>query len=189
MNSVANAKDRYLDLIFCSTADGLNVAVSESPLVKEDYPHHRAMECHVEITSELHRSDVSGREEMKYCYDFRKADTRKLNEYFKEIDFATAFSSCRNVDEMVLFLYYMMYIGFEWFVPKKVKRNYQHPPWYNRSLIRLKNKKDRMFRKYCSSARCPLLFRSYKFFSKKVCELPVIFVQGVLAEHGKKFCH
>ncbi|KAJ6640367.1 S-phase kinase-associated protein 1 [Pseudolycoriella hygida] len=133
INSVANANNRHLDLIFCTTADDLNVIASDHQLVKEDFPHHKALEVHMDLATENHDRSVEIREPV---YDFKKASFEGLNTYLSQIDFVNAFKRCRDVEDMVLFLYYLMYIGFEWFVPKKRLKSTRYPPWYNKILIR-----------------------------------------------------
>ena len=54
INSVANANNRHLDLIFCTSADDLNVVASDHSLVKEDFPHHKALEVHMDLGTENH---------------------------------------------------------------------------------------------------------------------------------------
>lgn len=164
INTIANDNGRFLDLIFASTADDVIVRASTQPLVSEDFPHHKALEVHMDLVFE---NETEPTDYSEPVYDFKKAKFDELNDYVGKIDFESAFNRCSSVDDMVLFFYYILYIGFEWFVPKKESRNRKYPPWYNKTLRRLRNKKNRIFRRYCSSARCPLLYESYKFLRRK----------------------
>lgn len=52
INTIANDNKKFLDLIFSSTADDVIVTASDQPLVKEDYPHHKALEIHMDLVFE-----------------------------------------------------------------------------------------------------------------------------------------
>ena len=164
VNHLHNQNGRLLDLIFCSLSSDISIMASENPLVKEDLPHHNALEVHFELPTEC---TTAIDEKVEYCYDFKKTNFEQLNAYINEYDFESHFSRLPDLNDMVLYFYYVLFIGFEWFVPKKKITRAKHPPWYNRSLIRLLNKKNRAFRRYVSSSRCGRLYNSYKFFRKK----------------------
>ena len=164
INYLRNMNGRLLDLIYCSLSSDINIMQSENPLVKEDLPHHIALEIHLELPEKCPDATV---DDAEYCYDFSKANFDQLNAYINEYDFESHFSRLQDLNDMVMYFYYVLFIGFEWFVPKKKISSSKHPPWYNRTLIRLLNKKNKAFRRYVSSSRCGRLYNSYKFFRKK----------------------
>ena len=165
INHLRNMNGRLLDLIYCSLSSDISVVASENPLVKEDLPHHIALEVHLELPEEC--PDVVIADKAEYCYDFSKANYDQLSAYINEYDFESHFSRLQDLNDMVMYFYYVLFIGFEWFVPKKKMTSSKHPPWYNRTLIHLLNKKNKAFRRYVASSRCGRLYNSYKFFRKK----------------------
>ena len=127
INHLHNMNGRLLDLIFCSLSSDTSIMTSENPLVREDLPHHIALEIHFELPVEMPHDIV---EKVEYCYDFKKANYEQLNGYINEYDFDSHFSRLPDLNDMVMYLYYVLFIGFEWFVPKKKITSSKHPPWY-----------------------------------------------------------
>lgn len=161
INSLFNGNGRLLNLIYCSLSADIRVLASEFPLVKEDIPHHFATEILLDLPVNCPET-VDDTEER--IYDFKKADFDKLSAYISEFDFHSQFQAFNNLNDMVMYFYYILFIGIEWFVPTRKIKLSRHPPWYNRSLIRLLNQKNKAFRRYASSGRCATL---YKYLRKR----------------------
>jgi hypothetical protein len=144
LNDIVNTRNKLLDLIYCSCADDINICRSPYPLKHENI-HHNAVEIHIDCVE-----DNSSVGFDSLIYNFKMADLISLNTFLDTLDWEGMFRSCTDVDQKVMRFYCALFTGFELFIPKTVNRprRDKHPPWYNPSLIKLKNKKNNAYKAY-----------------------------------------
>lgn len=80
-------------------------------------------------------------------YDFKNADFVGFSGFFADIQWDVILSECANVDEATDLFYDKSSEGLERFVPVLTKKRTSHPPWYTRTVINLKNRKNRPHKK------------------------------------------
>lgn len=149
VNHIVNPQGRILDLVFCSDPDNVSVGKSESPLSRLDYPFHEATEFRFTVADH----NVIKPNEKSFFYDFKNADLIGLKSYFSRLDWDHIFSNCSNVDHSLDKFYELLLCGFDQFVPMLPVKSSNHPPWYTRAVINLKNKRNRAHKKY-SNPKC-----------------------------------
>lgn len=144
LNHIRNCSNHTLDLIFSSSIDDLSLRMADSPLSKVDV-------FHVSIIIELSTHNLATVlvANQAQNYDFNHANFNCLNQSLNEIDWSTELAT-RNIEESVDYFYDCLLSNFNTHVPKltNTKTSHNHPPWYDKSLINMKNRKNRAFRKY-----------------------------------------
>lgn len=143
-NRIFNDNDRLLDLIFSNTH--CNVTSSAYPLVKEDRPHHRALEA--EISLKL-PTPLKCNTHIKKC--FFKGDYELIRSELSAINWESEFSDLENdVNAMVECFYSILRDIILKFIPLKIIKSNQHkyPPWYTIPLKKLTNEKRKYHKKW-----------------------------------------
>lgn len=161
INGIFNNRGRLLDLIYTTESDEFLVNRSTN-LLKHENIHHPAIEIIFETTPAYVPCPLDNT-----LFDFKKANYATLSEFFSSINWEHIWSCCDNVDDMVHIFYVIIFIGLEFLVPKKPARlPLNHPPWYNRALLKLKNRKTNAYRMFIRT-RLISYHRSYCFYRKK----------------------
>lgn len=80
---------------------------------------------------------------MEQIYDYSKTDWLALNNHLVDTDWNVMFESCSCVNDLVDIFYSSLKNAIKRFVPMVLKRVNNHPPWYNKVLTSLKNKKNK----------------------------------------------
>lgn len=142
---IGNMNSRFLDLVFLSDSSFGVATKSTMPFIHERI-HHFGMEinfdCH-EIFCKFNNNVVDTKN-----YNFFKADVPKLQDYFDSVDWMNCLNVASNdITTMTDIFYSKLYEAFEIFVPKTSKRNLNHPPWFNSSLVNLRNRKNKAHKK------------------------------------------
>lgn len=138
VNNVRYSQGRMLDLVFCSDSNEVTVREALVPMVKVDKYHPP-----IEIEFSVVVDNVTELNPESHEFNFRKADYDSLNLYLGQIDWDAEFSAYTGVDDMVERFYGVINAGFERFVPLKKFKSHNHPPWYSKRLLNLKNRKRR----------------------------------------------
>lgn len=134
ISDIRNALGRQLDLILTNDTDNAIIMESKTPLSKID-AHHPPIEVHIDVTmTPISPTHIHGK------YNFARADFDGLNGYMMSVDFESDLMVL-DTDDAVDLLYDKLYGGLERFVPKVQRKDGHHPPWHNRTLATLKNRK------------------------------------------------
>lgn len=146
VNNIRNHYGNVLDLVFVNDQNFSSIFKSNDPLSKVDishYPFDMFIEC-LEF-------DDNEQESNETIYAFHKANFHGLNDFIENADFFTLTDNITNIDDTLDYFYDILYAGFESFVPKAIAKNNNHPPWYNRNLIKLKNGRNKLHKRIKAS--------------------------------------
>lgn len=141
MNAVANPLGRFLDWVVTSDCDNIYVYESRSPLSKVDQPHPP-----LEVTIDVIEYRPFATETPKKAFNFKQTNFIALNENLGAVDF-TQLSNV-DLDTALDAFYTTMYEAFELHVPTFSYIPSKHPPWHNKQLANLKNRKNRAHEKF-----------------------------------------
>lgn len=141
---IPNHQGRFLDLMFSDIED-IVVTSSDNILVHLDL-YHPAYNVNIPLNSNFARiSDVPAQR-----LNFAGTDFVGLNKYFGSIQWDLILNdSC--VERCVDTFYATVVEGLKQFVPLKLFRVNNHPPWFNKELINIKNRRDRASKKFARS--------------------------------------
>lgn len=145
VNDVVNADGRILDLIFTSNPFDVEVKRSLCPMSKID-PYHEPIEVAIPVKK---MSKVVPRrcEEFNYA----KADWSSLNSHLSSIDWSARLERVDDVNDAVTIFYDVLLSGLKSFVPFKRNVPSKHPPWYNKKVKSLKNRRNKAHRQFKST--------------------------------------
>lgn len=143
-NGMTNSMNRLLDLVFTNDGNTTGVLRSESSISKID-PYHPPLEMIIELCDLVPAQHNAG-----VKFNFHRADYVALNQYFASVDFATNLEEL-DTDAAVDFLYDVLHQGFELHVPHSLVRPNNHPPWHNKTLAAIKNRKNKAHRRYTAT--------------------------------------
>lgn len=139
-----NYKGKQLDLVFTSDWDNFTFNENSMALVNIDNYHPPISFSYYYDNDNA----VDSPQIISYKYNFLKTDFIGLNNYLLAVDFSTLFNNV-NMDEAVANFYDVLLHGFSMYVPSVRDRGYSSsPPWFNTDLRKLKNKKNKAWRKY-----------------------------------------
>ena len=148
LNSVTNFQNRLLDLVFTSENEKLYVHECTNPLVPIDV-FHKPLEMSLLLAYRKLLSHTR-----KESFNFKKADFTGINNFLASIDWNQMLVTCNNnVDECVNFFYDKLQLAIELFVPFSTFTSNNHPPWFNKKILNLKNKKSKAYSKYIKSGK------------------------------------
>lgn len=143
LNFVRNFQGRLLDLLFVNCSCETSIIRCEIPLSKVDI-YHDPIEIILDISKEMSRiPEIS-----EPAFNFRKTDFVSLNAFFESIEWDVLLSETTDCNENVNRLYEVLMDGFNRCVPKAKPVKDNHPLWYDRSILKLKNKKKRAHKRY-----------------------------------------
>ena len=150
INSIPNTFGKLLDLVFVDQPEDFNISRLKPLLTPEDN-YHPTLEINLYV--EIRPSFNSNNNLM--VFDFRKADFSKLNELFlseKWFDYIPF--NCGNpqiIEDNVSHFYKVLYKCFKMAIPMIKKENTHGPPWNTKHLCKLKNIKNKHYKKYTKS--------------------------------------
>lgn len=146
--NIMNSYGNVLDLIYTNIPETMVVNNADFPLLplnKSDNAH-RPLMCTIECSPDIFPSD----NETPAIYCFRKADYDQIRDHLKKLDLINVISECNSdVCAMIDKFYKIIHGIFEEFVPKSTIRITNKPKWHNRELSRLKNQRNRQYKKLC----------------------------------------
>lgn len=148
LSGITNNLDRQLDLVF--TSDANNCIVSES--------HHLLshLDCYhppLSITFSYDNVNKALNSEYSYRFNFRKVNFTELNNSFSKVNFQHIFD-CKHIkiDDAVAQFYGKIFNCFQQSVPFVPQKNFSSsPPWYNKDLRELRNKRNKLWSAYLKS--------------------------------------
>lgn len=149
INDVPNYIGRFLDLFFTNSINLYTVNEASVPYIVNDV-NHKSMEINLNQSEILLSNSIKNNFTTKF-YDFKRADFDSLISYFSSIDWKARFSYS-DLDHDVHLFYNILLKGIDRFVPISVKKNNRnYPPWFNKRLINLGNRKKKLYRKWKKS--------------------------------------
>lgn len=148
LSGVRNRRGRLLDLLFSNAVDQVTVAECEYPLVPVDVDH-------IPFEGTLDITTVNQSQNNVFPFEtnfiFKRANFNQISEYLSSIDWTHHLRLCDDVDGAVDFLYSKLSYCFHHFVPRRRVPHSSHPPWYDRSVLQLKNLKTKSYKRYKKS--------------------------------------
>lgn len=157
-----------LDLVFTNVVCDFVIGPSPHSL-KEDCRHHRS----VSLDYEVLKPDFSI-EEGEF-FDFRRIDTYKASEALRNIDWESEFENL-DLEEKVDRFYRMMRKVVEDCVPRRRRRYKYRLPWMSPQLAKLRNKRNRTFKKFRQSGQA-VDFQSFLNHREQFLELNSVLYQ------------
>lgn len=142
MNSILNDNDHLLDLFWCNEHDICDVKLCENNILQNE-SHHKA----IIIDLDTPLAAENGSSTQTYL-DFANADYDKINNEINSIDWDLIFNSEFSFDEKVNHFYSAINRIINANVRRKVIKKCNHPCWYDKIAINLKNRINRMHKKY-----------------------------------------
>lgn len=155
----SNLNGHFLDLIFLNEPNFGDVSKSLMPFSPESL-HHCGLEINFDCAEILCKSSKASNAKHS-SYNFNKADIPALNMYFDKIDWLNSINlDNSDINITVDMFYSILSNAFENHVPKTYKQGNNHPPWFNKNLINLRNKKNKIHKRMkCAQNNLTLLFQ------------------------------
>ena len=154
INNIPNESNRILDLILVSTDYLTKLFPPDCPLFDKTFHHSPVV---VELSIIRYQSLTT---DSKFVYNFKKADFHGLNSYLSLIDWETCLKPLDLKSMYSTFLNTFLN-AINNFVPKKPVLSSRKPPWYNKRLSNLKNKKSKSYKRYRSDPDDIVLKQTY----------------------------
>ncbi|CAH2094962.1 unnamed protein product [Euphydryas editha] len=140
-NNIPNCDNKMLDLVL-STFKESKVIHPPELISRLDSKHPNLLLniplLNVNNLHSKHRDD----------YNFFKAEYTKINSDLCKIDWTERFKFCNDVDDMAKTLNDTLQDVIKAYVPKRKSSKSRHPPWFTKSLIRLKLEQDKLRQRY-----------------------------------------
>ena len=146
INCVPNFHGKFLDLVFLSDDFHFSVSEVESPLASTDF-HHKAI-C-ISLDRYTFLPDISPRSSSSLDFCFGKTNFAGLNSYLSGINWFEHLDGL-NLNDMYIQLVELLHIGYLNHVPKIARRNNSDPPWFSKSLRKLKNARNKAHTRFLS---------------------------------------
>lgn len=141
INHIPNVNGRMLDLIFTNELNIISVSQSLAPFALNDH-HHIPMEILFDVremsVNSNHQSDAMS-------YNFRKTNVTEFNQQLGNINWHDEFTG--NINMNVNIFYDILSRCCDRTVPIKKIQSNNNPPWYDTTLINLKNLKTKAYQK------------------------------------------
>ncbi|XP_055316126.1 uncharacterized protein LOC129575914 [Sitodiplosis mosellana] len=135
MCNLENAAGNVLDLVFTNRFYDLSLSESLTPLIETDV-WHKAIE--VEITIDENESELN---DVTEFYKYEAADFVAMNEFFVGRDISTEIEQQDDIENSFRMFENVVYEAMDKFVPKVTVEKSTDPPWYNKQLKNLNNRK------------------------------------------------
>lgn len=156
INNVVNSSGRWLDLIFVSDPDDFSHRRT-LPLRCPEDRHHPT----IEIIFSYSYSHTNDKPTLEKQFCFKKTDYQLLNTLLSQINWIELFSNYNdNLDLSITTFYNLLHDCFLDSVPKILPSKSTGPPWNTKYLSKLKNKKNKMFKKY-KDKNTPINYKNY----------------------------
>lgn len=153
LTQICNFENKWhnvLDLVYTNEPESMMIANVEIPLI----PPMKRDPAHVPIMCKLkcETTDSSPRQKTHLRFCFRKADYNVIRNNLMSLKLNEKIAECGDdVDLMLSSFYAMMNDVFEKFVPTKTYNPdaAYKPQWYDKKLSRLKNVRNKSYKKLC----------------------------------------
>ena len=141
INNMCNDNSRLLDLVFVDK-DIISEAFTPIMPIFEKSFHHSPLI--IELSSQFYQPFHPINNEY---YNFKKADFVALNSFLRTFDWVLEFQD-KNLQNMYVSFLKIIKEGLNNFVPKKYITCNSNPPWYNKELTNMKNKKTKAYKRF-----------------------------------------
>ena len=188
INNITNFFGKFLDLVFLSDDFDFSVNQVKFPLARNDL-HHFPICITIKLYSFISPLVTDPQLEFK----FLKADFSSLNELLNSVNWEVQLN---GVDLNHIYSHFSAIIGnaISCHVPLAPKRSNSDPPWFTRSLKRLKNGRNKSFKlskkfNSCISykTRYHQLRREYEFLNRFLYKNYVLSLENALKSNSKLF--
>lgn len=148
MTNLRNKSNNVLDLIFTNSPELTVVTKADFRMI----PEHKSDNAHVPIACTIEcEPGVIPSSDSGSVFCFRRADYDAIGEHLDRMDMMNILSGCGDdVDEMVTTFYSILHETFDLFVPKATIRSSKKPKWHDKKLNKLKNLRNKEYRKLCA---------------------------------------
>lgn len=144
VSGIRNYLDRQLDLVFSSDADNSTVSESNHLLSTLDSFHPPLF-----LTFSYENTCITPASEHSYYFNFRKADFDKLNNL---LTYISPISTSLPIEHALAKFNAEIFACFIQSVPYVPHKNcLSSPPWYNKELRTLRNKRNKQWKLYLNS--------------------------------------
>lgn len=188
MSGVKNCLQRQLDLIFSSDAHNTEVIQSHHLLSKIDNYHPP-----ISLTFAFECDYIQPYSLTSQSFNFRKANFDKLNDLIGNINF-DFISNDSNIDVKIATFYEHIRICFSQSIPLLPQKNFtSSPSWYTKELRSLRNRRNKLWKKYLSSKsnldfnNYVAVYNNFSNLSESVYAIYLIQTQTDLISNPKHF--
>lgn len=146
MSDFENKFTNVLDLVYSNTPELTVVNKADFLML----PKEKSDDAHVPLVCTVECSPKVlpvGDTNTAFC--FKKANFDLIREHLYGLDLMNTLDPTVDVNEMTSTLYGIIYNTFEKFVPRAVIRTNNKPIWHNRELSKLKNVRNKEYKKLC----------------------------------------
>lgn len=144
VNDVFNENNRLLDLVFTSAPDDSKV-IHDPVICLTETAHHKQLVYSVDIFNNISDKKIIKSSTVR---NFQKANFSLMTDLLSQIDW-TCVEFENNIESSLAIFENILYNIFEVCVPyKNVVYENRSPPWLNNEVKKLRNKKDRAFKKF-----------------------------------------
>lgn len=145
MTDLMNKSNNVLDLAYTNMPELFVIGRADLPLIPETLQDTAHVQTRCEIECEPSPFVSSSSSEQIYC--FKKAPFELIRNELANVDFHSLFEN-QNLDFMLDAFYNKCYELFDMYIPKATIRTTNHPIWYDKKLINLKNRRNRASKKF-----------------------------------------
>ena len=163
ISTIKNHQSKQLDLVFATDWDNIVPIESSFPLVAIDV-YHPPLGFSLCVDTPVNDKKMT----TSMNFNFNKTNFNGLNLFLKNIDFTLLFCN-NNIEQITSAFYEILLEGFKNFVPLERDKDYNSsPPWFTGNLKTLRNRKNKVWRKYLKTKNdndysdFKILFNSFK---------------------------
>lgn len=145
VNNIQNSNDRLLDLVFTNDPDNLQIT-KPPPLVNSECHHPPIL-----LTFEWHFNVISS-ELATPAFNFSRGDYIGLNQFLDTFGLVSQLKNHHlSLEDKVTLLMDTLNVAVNRFIPRHTKNYSVKCPWSNGRLRKLKNKRNKEWKKFISS--------------------------------------
>lgn len=149
VNNILNSNGNLLDLVFVNEPTDYTIERAY-PISNPEDRYHPTINFSCPFPSAFN-PDTNNNKPLKKVYTFKYSNYTTLNNLIRNTNWNLLLSSTTNshhLDQLVERFYSTIYSFFEECVPKRTIFKPSGPPWSTKELSRLKNLKNKFYKKY-----------------------------------------
>lgn len=188
MNKFKNNLDRILDLLFVDKELYMSVNNCLFPIFSNSI-HHIALTFEFKILN-FFKTEISS----LFKYNFLKANYTGITSYINNLPIPSALIRPGELSNFYNTFLSSLKEAIELYVPKLKIKNTSKPPWFNKRLINLNNKKNKAYkllRNSCSDANLRVKYieleRSFNVLNKFLYKNYIYSIESKLKKNSKCF--
>lgn len=159
INTILNENSRLLDLVLVDNDLILDIFPPICPLFNKSFHHSPLV---IEFSVINYQPLISNNNQF---FDFKNADFVSLNTFLNSFDWNEVFVNV-NLDNMYSKFLDILKVGMQTHIPVKSISMNNNPPWYNKRLANLKNKKNKAYKRYRNESSNLVLENDYVLCQK-----------------------